>query len=100
MSEEVLKKIDDLIGEGVVEEAVKYPSQQEAEWFLEFAEAINKASWGIPSPELKKFYEKVDAQKMKLWPKYFGDKSPWIVERKRNKPSVEWDKFKADQLGL
>ncbi len=83
----------------LLNEAVKYPSQDEAEAMAEWYNAINSIYWG-GSTQVRKEFEKADKIRLKLHPKIFGDKSPWTLERKGNKVKVKWDKTKADKLGL
>ena len=101
MNEELLKKIDNLVEKEVVEEAKKYPSQYEAEALANWTNAMNSISMDFGgAPMASKAYDKANKARLEVWDKIFGNNSPWKVVMKKNKLTVAWDNFKADQLGL
>ena len=103
MNEKLIEKIDGLLPEEVVEEAKKYPTEDEAKNLLAWTMALEPLGMSMgTSPIVNKAFAKADKARMEVWDKIFGDKSPWKVVMKgsRGKRAVEWDKFKADQLGI
>jgi len=79
-------------------EAKKYPSQDEAESMSDWYDAVNGIS--LFGNEVRAEFDKADKIRIKLHLKIFGDKSPWSLDRKGNKTKVVWDKHKAEKLGL
>lgn len=104
MESEAIKKIDELLPkEEVVEEAVKYPSEDEAKNLLEWTMALEPLGMSMgTSPIVNKAFAKADKARMEVWDKIFGDKSPWrvAISSSGKKRSVIWDKFKAERLGI
>ena len=101
MNEEVLKKIDNLVEKEVVEEAKKYPTQDDAQFVLDWSNNSDFGfALGVLSPDIRKEFDKSDAIRQKLWGKVFGDNSPWRVEMKKNKRVLKYDKDKAERLGI
>lgn len=96
---EPLPTLQDTMKRRKLEEQKKYPPQEEAEAMVEWYNAVNSIYFG-GSTEVRKEFEKADKIRVKLHQKIFGDKSPWSLERKGNKVKVNWDKTKADKLGL
>ena len=92
-------QLKEIIREELLNEAKKYPSQEEAHAVAEWFNAVNSIYFGA-APQVRKEFEKSDKIRIKLHSKIFGDKSPWALERKGNKAKVKWDKAKADKLGL
>jgi len=88
------------VKEHLEEARVKYPSQYDAEYLLEYANITASLSGGGLSPDMQKFHQKVISAQQPLWQKVFGDKSPWSVDTSKRKPKVIWDQSKANKLGL
>ena len=93
-----MKAIDEL--KSVISEAKKHPSQYDAEYMAELTNSIGALSTAGTSKETQSLHSKIDGLRMKLWDKIFGDSSPWKSVDKKGKRVVEWDKAKADKLGL
>ena len=80
-------------------EAQKYPSQEDAEAMLEWYKAVNGVYFG-GAREARKAFEKADDIRIKAHMEIFGNKSPWSIERKGRKAEVVWNNNKAEALGL
>jgi len=89
-------------GNESLEEGVKYPSQDDAEFMVELTNAMFGVYYGSASPKMRKLYEKMDELRRKSWWNVFGDNSPWTSVKKGSsgKLKVVWDKTKAKSLGL
>lgn len=96
-----LQRIADLAGvQNRIDEGVKYPPQYDAEYLIEYTQAVQGLSAGGLSPQMQKLHQKIQSIHQKEWQRVFGDKSPWSVKLGGRKPKVIWDKFKAEKLGL
>ena len=86
----------------IIKEAVKYPSQDEAEALLKWSKALEPLGMSFGgAPMVNKSFNKAEKARKENWDKIFGNKSPWkIVIKSGGKRFVEWDKYKAEQLGL
>ena len=85
----------------ILKEAIKYPSQDDAEVLVDWYNNLNKIYIGSASPEIRKAFEKADQIRIDLHKKIFGDKSPWSTRLGRNREAeIYWDENKAMKLGL
>jgi len=91
-----MKKIKEYLNEA----KIKYPSQYDAEFLVEYMQSIQHMSQGGLSPDMQKLYQKIMTIHQPMWKKVFGDKSPWSVESSNRKAKVVWNKQKAEALGL
>ena len=81
-------------------EAQKYPTQDEAEAMSDWYMAMNNVYIGAGGKKVRAAFEKADDIRIKLHTEIFGDKSPWALTRKGNKSEVVWHKHKAERLGI
>ena len=83
----------------------KYPSQDDAQFMLDWLGALNSIGTGSTSDKIRKAFNRADTIRIKLHQEIFGDKSPWSVariERKgtSDKKIVKWNTEKADKIGI
>ena len=79
----------------------KYPTQDDAEFLVEFYNFLNNVSVS-GSTIGKKIVDKCYTISRKEWDRVFGENSPWSTKKnlKNWKVRVVWDSEKAKRLGL
>lgn len=96
-----METFSDFLNKKTINEAKEYPSQYDAEFMERVREVFSGLLHGGESAEIRKMVDEMDKIRAKDWFKYFGDESPWKVERlKSGKHKVVWDDSKAKKLGL
>lgn len=88
------------IKEHLAEAKIKYPTQYDAEFLVEYMQNVQGMSAGGLSSDMQKLYNKIMSIHQPMWKKVFGDKSPWSVNISGRKPKVVWDQSKANKLGI
>jgi hypothetical protein len=80
--------------DGVIVEAKKYPTQQDAEYLVNYVHGIRGLSTGGLSSQITKLHNKIVTIHQKEWNRVFGDDSPWAVRYVGNKGKAEvyWKK--------
>lgn len=83
----------------IMNEAKKYPSQDEADALADWSNKMADVYVG-GAPDVRKQFDKADKLRMGMFDKVFGDKSPWRTTRTNKGIKAEWDDIKAKGLGL
>lgn len=81
-------------------EAVKYPTQYDAEAMAEWMDAMVNLSLQGAGGEVRKAFSKAETARLQEHNRVFGPSSPWTLKRTPRGSVVEWDNRKAEKLGL
>ncbi len=78
----------------------RYPSQEDAQFVLDWIDALNNIYRGGSSTELRTALDAQLKTVQQFYQKMFNDQSPWTVVRSGNKMKLKWDKDKASKLSI
>jgi len=84
----------------VINESVKYPTQEDAELACELLNFYTGLSEAGTSRETKELVEKIGKVISEILHYAFSEKSPWTKKNKNGKFNVAWSSEKAKKLGL